>query len=91
VGGAGALGRASDGTERTPYGSNDPDCSTDIDGDLIVDASPLDNRPLDANPSRDDADQDVRGDVCDNCPTIFNPDQADGDSDGIGGACDPGL
>ena len=87
--GSGTLGRASDGTEYSLYGSNDPYCLYDRDGDLLDDYCLGDNCPLDRNPYQEDADQDWLGDVCDNCPATFNPDQADTDGDGIGDACDP--
>ncbi|MBN2560853.1 MAG: thrombospondin type 3 repeat-containing protein [Phycisphaerae bacterium] len=47
-----------------------------------------DNCPMVRNPGQEDADRDLRGDICDNCPEDFNPPQVDSDSDGLGDACD---
>ena len=75
-------------------------CDCDRDGDGFDNAgpdpaggacapAPLDNCPVDANPSQADADADGRGDACDNCPATANPSQSDRDMDRCGDACDP--
>jgi hypothetical protein len=58
----------------------------DEDGDGIADLD--DNCRAIANPDQEDADRDVRGDLCDDCPLVANA-PADLDGDRIGDACDP--
>jgi hypothetical protein len=48
---------------------------------LVISASPVDDRPA-------DADGDGVPDSRDSCPTVANSDQQDDDGDGIGDACD---
>lgn len=59
----------------------------DGDGDGVFDDR--DNCPGIANPTQDDADRDLRGDVCDECPLLAGEQGGDADRDGVGDACDP--
>ncbi len=52
-------------------------CSTDTDGDAILDY--FDNCPMHANPGQEDTDDDGAGDACDNCRGVSNADQCDTD------------
>ena len=65
-------------------GQSQPPYDSDLDG--LED--PVDNCPVDANPSQLDSDSDGVGDACDNCAATPNPDQFDRDQDGVGDLCD---
>ena len=90
---------ASGTSELSEARSQSGSCTTDTDGDGVIDT--LDNCPSTPNADQHNADGDAQGDACDtdndndgvpdaqdNCPTKANADQADFDGDHIGDVCD---